>query len=251
MPDDVLDVNAVSSPAPDVTAPSAEPTPSSEQGTPSPTPVVEESKIPLSRLNEVLEQKKQAEAREAQLLSMLQQARQPMAPLVPAEDPWAGLTNHSDPATAQFYQQQQRLFQHEAQKVASQQGQSVMQAVDAGRRELAALKIASFRRENPEIKPGSPEESAIAGYVSQGLDLDMSKKLALYDKLDAENRALKGKQSAIPSKVAANVEQSQGIPATAGLPGKPGGWRQDVADAYDASGGDLLAVTNALTRTKR
>ena len=255
MPDD-LDVNAVSSPAPDAAASSAEPTSPSEQGTPSTTQVVEEAKIPLSRLNEVLEQKKAAEAREARLLEALQQVRQPVQTAQPQVDPWEDLVNHPDPATAQFYQGQKRLMEHERQRAKQEAIAELQPVLDAGRAEIARLNTERFREKNPDIKAGSEDEQQIVAYMSGAVDgvrhpLESAKRNALYDRLEAENRALKAKQPAIPRKAAANVETSPGIPETAGLPGKPGGWRQEAEEAFDASKGDTLAVVNAITTRKR
>lgn len=196
---------------------------------------------PQERWEELRTQRAEAERRAQQAEQLAQLALQklqtPTTPSVPQPDPWEGLVNHPDPATAQFYQQQQRLFQHEAMKVASQQGQATLQAVDAGRRELAAMKIATFRRDNPDIKPGSPEEGAMAGFVSQGMDLDMAKKLATYDRLEAENRAFKSKQSSVGAKrSAANSDASSGIPATAGLPGKVSSSEDRAGEVHDKGG---------------
>jgi len=259
MPDDVQDANAVSSPAPDAPAPSADGVPVQEQvsqeGTAPTTPSTPEPQFnmpPAERWEELRQQRAAAEERaqraEAMARMALERVQAPQG--APAEDPWAGLVNHPDPATAQFYQQQQRLFQHEARRVSEQQSQSLMQAVDAGRRELAGMKISQFRKENPEIKLNSPEEHAIAGFVGQGYDLETAKKLALYDRQEQELLALKAKQSSVGGKVAANqTGPTQGMPATAGLPGQPGDWRNNVRTAF-RKGGGLAEIVNAAGATK-
>ena len=255
MPDDPQDAAAGSFPAPDAPATSSvEASPVQEQvsqeGTAPSTPATPEPTFhmpPAERWEELRQQKVAAEARAAQAEAMTRMAleRVQSPPGTPQADPWEGLVNHSDPQTALFYQQQQRLFQHEARRIAEQQNQSVLQAVDAGRRELAAIKISQFRKENPEIKPDSPEEKAIAGLVSQGYDLDTAKKLALYDRQAQELLALKAKQSSVGQKVAANATgPTSGMPAQTGLPGKPGDWRDNVRQAF-RKGGGIADVVNA------
>lgn len=248
------DAPAESSPAEEVvveeqatqegTAPSTQPEP----------PTRKWNEPPESRWEELRQQKAAAEARAAQAESLarmaLEKVQGPQAPSVPVVDPWAGLVDHPDPATAQFYQKQQQLFQHEARKVAEAQGQSVLQAVDAGRRELAAIKISQFRKDNPDIKPGSPEEAQIAGFVGQGVDLEVAKKLVLYDTLERENRALKAKQSSVPQKRAANTESSAGMPSTTGLP-RPRGTTEEVAREVLDKGGSPLDAAAAFFGMKR
>jgi hypothetical protein len=123
--------------------------------------------------------------------------------------------------------------------------QGLMQAVDAGRRELAAIKISQFRKDNPEIKQGSPEEAAVATFVGQGYDLDTAKKLALFDKLEAENRAFKAKQASVSQKrQAAGQESSSGIPAGNGLPARRSGSEDRASEVID-KGGNWKEVASA------
>lgn len=252
---------AASPPADAEAAPSADVTPSdeqvSEQATP-PTSQPEQQKFnmpPQQRWNEVIKQREEAEARARQAEQLAQLALQklqtPQAPAVPQADPWAGLVDHPDPATARFYQQQRSLFQAEANRAAEEKLQGLVQAVEAGRSELAQIKVERFREKTPEITEGSPEEQIVASYLRRGLDLNESKKLALYDKLEAENRALKGKQAAIPRKVAAsNTESSAGIPAGSGLPPKRGDWRDTASEILD-KGGSPRDVMNTIFGGRR
>ena len=81
--------------------------------------------------------------------------------------------------------------------------------------------------------------------MSQGYDLENAKKLALYDRLEQENQALKSKQSSVGSKAAANATgPTTSIPAGAGLPGKPGDWRENVRQVA-RKGGSLADILNA------
>ena len=257
MPEDPQDAAAVSSPAPDaLAASSADVAPVQEQvseqappPTSQPTPESTFHMPPAERWEELRQQKAAAEQRAVQAEAMarmaLERVQAPIGQGGAQPDPWEGLVNHADPQTALFYQQQQRLFQHEARRVSEQQSQSLLQAVDAGRRELAAIKISQFRKENPDIKPDSQEERVIAGFVQQGYDLEASKKLALYDRLESENQTLKAKQSSVGQKVAANATgPTTGMPATTGLPGKPGDWRDNVRQAF-RKGGGIADIVNA------
>lgn len=248
MPDDAGVV--ADSPQPDVAAPSAEmaPEPQEPQQAPAlpsqPVAPVEEQRVPLTRLQEVIRERDLERQRNQQLLELAQRM-QPSAPTPPVADPWEGKVNHPDPQTALFYQEQKRLFEYEARRVAEQQNQGLLQAVNAGRQELATMKIAQFRKENPDIKPNSVEEQAIAGFIGQGYDLDTAKKLALFDRQEQELQALRAKQSSVGQKVAANqTGPTPGMPATAGLPGRPGDWRENVRQAA-RKGGSLADIVNA------
>ena len=216
------------------TAPSTQPEPEKKWNQP-----------PEERWEELRQQRADAQARaekaEALAQLALQKLQTPQAPSQPEVDPYAGM----DAPTAEFYRNLDRRNQQQVQAIVAQQLQGYAQALDAGRRELAEVKINQFRQSNPDIKPNSKEEAAIAGFVSQGYDLSTSKKLALFDSLETENRALKAKQSTIPTKRAANTEQSSGIPSTAGLPPKAGDWRQRAGEILD-KGGDTRDVLSTV-----
>lgn len=211
----------------------------SEQATPptsQPQPEKQFNMPPPERWEELRRQREQAEARAVQAEAMARMALEKIQgpqPQAQEVDPYAGM----DAATAEFYRNMDKRIEQKASAMAQLQIQGVLQSMDAGRRELAEIKINQFRQSNPDIKPGSQEEAAIAGYVQQGYDLNNAKKLALYDKLETENRALKSKQSAIPQKrAAAQSESSSGIPQTAGLPGRPGSWKEKAGEVIDKGG---------------
>ena len=218
-----------------------------EQAPPTPSqPVVEPPFHEHPRWREVQQEKEQLRLEKQQLLETLQRvAPQPHAQ--PEVDPYAGM----DPQTAEFYRQMDRRIEQKAAAIAAQQLQGITPAADNIRRELAEIKIAQFRRENPDIKPGSQEEAAIAGFVQQGFDLNTAKKLALFDKLETENRVLKTKRASVPQKVAAsNTEASAGIPSGSGLPPRRSDWRDRAAEAVD-KGGSFLDVANTLFGKRR
>lgn len=239
------DATVESSPTPDAeAAPSADAQPSedqsSEQATPptsQPEPQKPFNMPPPERWEELRREREEArqQAAEARQLAQLalQKLQNPQAPVQPEIDPYAGM----DAPTAEFYRNLDRRIEMKAAQLAEQKLQPLAQAYEAGRRKLAEIEIGQFRKDNPDIKANSEEEKAIAGYVQSGFDLLSAKKLALFDKLEAENRALKGKQATIPQKrAAAQSDSSAGIPATAGLPPRPGDWRQKAGDILDKGG---------------
>ena len=256
MPEDLVPGVPAASPQPDVAAPSAEPVAQPEgipePGTPSPTqvPPAEEARVPLSRLNEVIEQRKAAEARETRLLEALQQVRQPAMPQMPVADPWEGYTNHPDPSTAQFYQNQKRLVESALTQREQAVRQEVSQEMGSLRAQVAHLNTERFREKNPDIKPGSEEEGQIVAYMQGQMDgvrhpIESARRNVMYDRLEAENRALKTKQGSVIAKVAANAsEPTAGMPPTAGLPQPPKDWRDNVRQVF-RKGGDLAALVNA------
>lgn len=234
------DAQAGSSPAPEVTA-----QPQGSEQTPPLTSPPEGQKPwnmpPEDRWNEVLRERD--EARRA-FQDLAARVSQPQVPVQPASDPWEGLVNHPDPATAQFWQQQYKLQRPIVEKV-----QGLERAVETGTQELAALRVENFRLKNPDILPDSPEEQAIAAYVKAGYPLDVARKAGMFDlhygKLKQENETLRGRQGAIPQKIAANAtDASSGIPATSGLPKPPMDWRERARQAY-RKGGGLVDVINA------
>lgn len=121
--------------------------------------------------------------------------------------------------------------------------------IQAGIAKIAQIDTRDFRRENPEIKPGSEDEQMIVAYMEGRMDgnthtIDSAKRNTLFNRLEAENRAYKGKQAAVPTKRAANAtDTSSGIPATAGLPLAPGNWRQVAGDIIDKGGGVIEAAS--------
>lgn len=206
------------------------------------------------RFQELIQQNKELARREEEsrrLAQMTIERFQPQTPqAAPEKDPWEGYVNHPDPQTAQFWQTQRQLFQREAEKMADTKLSQVMEAVNAGRNELAQIKVAEFRRQNPEIKPGSQEEASIAGYVQQGYDLETAKSIVMFPKVQARLSELEKKQSAVPKKAAANVASTSGIPAGAGLPAQKGDWRETASSVID-KGGSAVDAFNAVFGRKR
>ena len=251
MPEEIVGAPAVSPPPQMQPAPSADVVPSATQApetAPPPSSQPETPKPwnmpPEQRWEELRQERDEARRALQDVVARVSQPQPIVAPATPEADPWDGLVNHPDPATAQFWQQQYKLQQPLLQRV-----QGLERTVEVGTQELASLRVENFRFKNPDITPNSPEEQAISGYVKAGYPLEAARKMGLFDlhygKLREEVSTLKGKQGAIPQKVAANAsESSTGIPATSGLPRPPGDWRERVRSVY-RKGGGLAEVANA------
>lgn len=249
MPEEVQDVAPASSPA-DVTASSAEApeTEVSQQAPASPSPV-EEQRVPYDRFQEVIREKQALQEQTQQLMGLLQQRQAPPV-TPPAHDPWDGLVNHQDAGTAQFYQNLQRVVRAERQAAKQEAVAELQPVIQAGMERIAQMDIREFRKDNPEIKPGTEEERQVIAYMNGQVDgirhpLESAKRNAMYDRLEQENRALKGKQQQVPRKQAANTESSPGIPQVSGLPRKASGWKDQVGEVLDR-GGNFRDAANKL-----
>ena len=255
MPEDVQGAPA-DSPQPDASAVSStEPTDQTqtpEQGTPPSTQTETKpwNMPPEQRWQEVLRERDEARRAFQELATRQAQPVIAQAPLQ-AQDPWMGLVDHPDAQTAQFWQQQRRLHQYERQMAKQEALQELQPVIDAGMKEIARMSTVEFRRQNPDIKPGSEDERLVVAYMNGQMDgvrhpMESAKRNAMYDKLETENRALKGKHSTVQTKVAANFsDSSSGIPSTSGLPQKPPDWRDTVRETL-RKGGDLTDVANAI-----
>ena len=244
--------DAPAAPSAEEAVPSAPPQePAPEQGTPPSTPPEPEAKPkwnlpPEQRWEELRQQREAAEqrARQAEEFARLALERTQTAPpqALPPVDPWEGLINHPDPATAQFWQTQRKLMHHEREQGKQDAIAALRPVIEAGTSEIARLNLKDFRKENPDIKPGSEDERLVTAYMNGQMDgvrhpLESAKRNAMFDKLQSENQALKAKQSLTPQKrAAAQPETSAGIPATAGLPGRPGDWRERAGEIIDKGG---------------
>jgi hypothetical protein len=251
---------------PDATpAPSAEPEPpvqeeASEEATPQtsqPEPEQQPYNVPpKERWDEVIQQRKEAERQRDEALQFARQIlqrQQPQAPAQPATDPWEALVNNQDPAVAQQWTLLKNLVQHERKLGKQDAVQELQPVIEAGMSKLAQLDLNAFRKENPDIKPGSEEERLVTAYMEGQMDgvrhpLESAKRNALFNKLDTENRALKSKQAATPGKVAAaNVEHSAGIPSRSGLPGQVRSTEEQAGEVID-KGGTAIDAAKAIFR---
>ncbi len=157
----------------------------------------EEPRVPYSRLKEVVDEKnwyrQQLEQRLAQ-----QSQQQPQQPITPQE---LGNT----PEEREFW----KAVDKRAEMIADQKLRQISPVIDAGRMELAQMKVQQFRNAHPDIKANSPEEIAIAERISSGYLPEDAYKVVMWDNkvAQAEKQANTNKQAKIQAKKLATVEQ--------------------------------------------
>ena len=172
---------------------------------------VEESKIPYSRLKEVVDEKnwyKQQLERKLQESQSQQQFQQPAQP--PQE---LGNT----PEEREFYRLQRQIAREEAEKVFGR----VTPIIDAGRMELVLMKVQQFRTQHSDVRPNSPEEVAIAEKIQMGYLPEDAYRSVMWDKKVGEKteQLNQSNRQKIEAKKSANVEQ-RSIPNNAIPPTK-------------------------------
>ena len=252
------------SPAPDVdAAPSAE---VSQEETPSEAPVTEQAPptpsqpaaddVPFHQHPRWIERQKELEETRKQRDDALRLAQQvvertPPVQTQPQADPWTPYVSHQDPETARFWTSMRDLVRHERQQGRQDAVQDLQPVIQAGMEKLAMIDLRDFRKDNPEISPGSQEEQQIVSYMEGRVDgmrhpLESAKRNVLFNRLNSEVKSYKTKQAAIPQKrAAATSESSSGIPSTAGLPGKPRTSNDVASDILD-KGGTMRDVAKAI-----
>lgn len=240
--------------------------PSPEQAPPSPSQedAAASPEVPFHqhpRWQEVQREKEALRQQNLILTQTLQRLSQappaaPPVPPAPQADPWEGLINHPDAETARFYQQQKRLMEHAVQQGREQAFQELKPVLDTISRTTASISLKDFRRENPDIQPGSEEEGLVLAYMEGRVDgirhpIESARNNAVIKRMETELKALKARQAATPQKrQAAQVERGSGIPQASGLPAAPvsaverarevvrkGGSYVDVARAFFGTGG--------------
>ena len=172
---------------------------------------VEESRIPYSRLKEVVDEKnwyKQQLERKLQESQSQQQFQQPAQP--PQE---LGNT----PEEREFYRLQRQIAREEAEKVFGR----VTPIIDAGRMELVLMKVQQFRTQHSDVRPNSPEEVAIAEKIQMGYLPEDAYRSVMWDKKVGEKteQLNQSNRQKIEAKKSANVEQ-RSIPNNAIPPTK-------------------------------
>ena len=186
-------------------------TPAKEEVTQEP---VEEAKIPYSRLKEVVDEKNWYKQ---QLERSLQQQpqQQPQQPQQPSQE----LGNN--PEEREFWRTQRQIAREEALKVGQEQLGQIRPVIDAGRMELAQMKVQQFRTEHSDIKPNSPEEIAIAEKIQMGYLPEDAYRSVMWDSkvADTEKQKSQSDKQKIEAKKQANVEQ-RSIPQGATPPTK-------------------------------
>lgn len=174
----------------------------------------EEAKVPYSRLKEVVDEKnwyrQQLEQRLAQ-----QTQQQPQQPTQAPQE--LGNT----PEEREFWRMQRQIAREEATRVSQEQLGQIRPVIDAGRMELAQMKVQQFRQEHSDVKANSPEEIAIAEKIQMGYLPEDAYRSVMWDTkvASAEKQANNSVKQKIEAKKQANVEQ-RSIPQGATPPTK-------------------------------
>jgi len=185
-------------------------TPAKEEATQEQTEQqTEELRVPYSRLKEVVDEKNWYKAQLEQHLA--QQTQQ--QPQQPTQDSYAGMTAEEE----KFW----RAVDQRAEKIAESKVRQISPVIDAGRMELAQMKVQQFRTTHTDIKPNSPEEIAIAEKIHTGYLPEDAYRVVMWDRkvADAEKQANTNVKQKIEAKKQANVEQ-RSIPQGATPPTK-------------------------------
>lgn len=154
----------------------------------------------------------------------------------PTQDPEANLTAEEK----EFWRKQRQIAREEAEKVANAKFQSINPILEAGAREIAAIKVQEFRKAHPDIKANSPEEYEIAKKIGEAtrmgysLSSDEAYWLVMGPKGVRVARE-EGKQQfkqQIEAKKRANVENASSVPAQA-QPAPKRTMRETMSHFYD------------------
>ena len=164
------------------------------------------------RFKELVEEKNWYKRKVDELIQRQQQPpaqpyfQQPLPP-----DPYANMT----PEEKVFWQKVDERATLKAKEMVSQ----IQPVIDAGRMELAQMKVSQFRQEHPDIKPNSPEEMAIAEKIQMGYIPDDAYFSVMGPRgiRVAEDKAKQQVKQKIEAKKQANVE-NRSLSANAGLP---------------------------------
>jgi hypothetical protein len=123
------------------------------------------------------------------------------------------------PEEREFWATQRRIAREEAERVSREQLGSIRPVIDAGRMELAQIKVQQFRAAHPDVKSNSPEEIAIAEKISQGYLPEDAYRVVMWDRRtqQVKQEARQEVKQTVQAKKQANTE-TQSLPQNSGLP---------------------------------
>lgn len=137
----------------------------------------------------------------------------------PNSDPYAGMT----PEEEKFHRMIDEKIKQTASRIVDSKMQSINPMLEAGAKEIAAIKVQEFRKAHPNIKSGSVEEYEIAKRISEAtrFGYSLSSDEAYWAVMGPKGVKVareEGKQQIkqqIEAKKRANVESASSIPAQA------------------------------------
>jgi len=187
-------------------------TPTPQEGV-TPEPVKEEQgETPLHehpRFKEVVDEKNWYKQQLEQQMARQQQ------PQAPPQDPFAGMT----PEEKVFWQNVDARAETKAKQILQTQ---VNPQLQAGIQEVARLRVEQFRRDHPDIKADSVEETAIAEKIRTGYLPEDAYRAVMWDTKVGEKResSQAEQQKRLAEKRQANVVSSQSVSQQAVTPTK-------------------------------
>lgn len=184
-------------------------TPPAEQGVTQEQGVQEEARIPYSRFKEKVDEANWYKQQLEQTIQNRPQQQFQQPTQAPQE---LGNT----PEEREFWRTQRQIAREEAEKVSREQLGQIRPVIDAGRMELAQMKVAQFRATHSDIKPNSPDEIQIAERIQAGYTPDDAYWAVMGPRgvRIAESQIKQRQQQQIAAKKAANVETGS-IPSQA------------------------------------
>jgi len=187
--------------------------PTAEQGvTQEPEQQPEEGKIPYSRFKEKVDEANWLKQQLEQQLQRQQSQQQFQQPESQPQE--LGNT----PEEREFWRTQRRIAKEVAEQVNREAMGQIRPVIDAGRQELAMMKVQQFRAQHSDVKANSPEEVAIAEKISMGYLPEDAYRSVMWDKrgIEATTQAKQQVKNQIDAKKKANtVDSSASIPAQA------------------------------------
>ena len=170
----------------------------------------------IPRFKEVVDEKNWYK----QQMERMLQERQPQQQFQqPTQQPPQELGN--TPEEREFWRMQRQIAREEAQRVTQEQLGQIKPVIDAGRMELAQMKVQQFRTIHPDIKPNSSEEIAIAEKIQMGYLPEDAYRSVMWDSrvANAEKQGNINVKQKIEAKKQANVE-NRSIPSGGTSPTK-------------------------------
>ena len=167
----------------------------------------EEGRIPYSRFKEKVDE---ANWYKQQLEGVIQQRQQQLNVMQPTQDPYANMAAEE----RVFWQNIDKRIEERANRIADEKVGQLRPIIDAGRMEIAQSKVVEFRRNHPDIKPNSPEESDIADKINMGYRPDDAYWAVVGPRgfKAAEQQAKQQVKKTIEAKKLANVENKPSVP---------------------------------------
>ena len=226
MPDEIQDVIADPSPAPDVNADSSTAAPV-ETTT---TKVEQEKVVPYDRFKEVADEKNYWRE-QAIAASQRQQSVQSMQEL---SDPYAGM----DAQTKVFWQEIDKRTDNKVKAAREEERRNYQAGIDALSLQTAKIQEKLFRNDAKDVMAGSPEELEIANLVRSGLDLERATWAVMGPKREAAAKSVAQVKQQVKTqqKAQANLENAS-MPTNNGIPTKERlSFREQLASKMQEAG---------------